>query len=514
MNSIIQESIKPKNIKLSQKSKNLKLNFDTFWKETTSPIFHRIMKVFYDSIECDSKKFQEHDKQSDVNNALRRLVHDGILHQISLKHGRPSKKKRDKKYFFTLTVEGVKILIDGLSENPQKIKSIFFKDYWSSLSFIFQKNNLTDFNLLEQLCVYHEIKILKIDRSYITPNFFNDALKKFKNTSYDFLWNDQYYYELYVEYEVLKIIYSKNSLFISKSVLIRNLNKQLPQEILEKYIDQFLDSGIIAKINSKNGDKFGLTFIGLLKLFYHLHSDYLLTQRSNDGSKIKKLNSTFEMIRKKYSFMLPMILDDVYFNNLKLYPIGLLEVFNYLYFDDSLSFLDSTLFYSDSDSLKFNTLPKFDAIRDVDFRNKLQHHLNSFTHTERYFQSMKSIISNSKASKSQKQSQLNQIPVRFQQDIVYLKHIVDTHWLNFEPSLPDADPLVFKFEVKNYDASKFFPRPKSHDDAIKRKITFDFYSIYASLSGNLESLRVDTLIKDWYSDQVKKLSDWLISYSK
>jgi len=525
LNSIDYAQPKLKFSEISAKSQNLKINKKDIWKGPTSPIIHRIIEKFFDNVECDSEKFQRGgNKQSDVNDAVRRLVYEDILFHVKSKKGRSSKRKRDKKPSFVLTPKGIEIVIDRLVLCPERKNSEFFRDFWNSVSITFQKSKISDFEILEMIFVYYEENALKINRDYIVPTFFTDIIKNLKESgekffmnaylSKEFSYQSRFREESFFEREILRILSDKKTYGVSKSILIEKLKiVNSSPENTEKYLKKFSDEGIINNLNHKKLKKYELTVLGLVKLFHQLHSEYSTAELLDDKKGIKNIINNFEIIRNKYSNLLEMVLKDKNYKNLKLNIFDFLQIFEYLYFGGIFRHLEISLLNGFSENVRLADLPKLDNIRANEFRRRFEKHLRSYTNTSRYFDQMFE-IHNKKIPIKIKQSQVKNIRSRFPFDIVYLKNLIDKHWLNFingfsEFSKPSLIPNIEKF-----NKNEFFPRPSQLDKSIERKITFDFYSVYLAPFGTQVDSSVEKSIKKWYYDQVMDLSNWLSNYSK
>lgn len=514
MISIIHSQINPQNIKLSDKSKNLKMKEEDFWGDKTSPIFHAILDTFYNSVENDSNKFQEGGShQSDVNNAIKRLIYDGILHQIiSQKKGRPSKKKRDKKFSFAVTLKGLKFLIDGLSKYPEKKNSSLSRNFSDNLTIIFQKNNVNDYKILEDVCDYYESTILKTEREYIVPRFFIGAINTLSiNSEYELIFEKD---SVIFEEKLLKMISNRKS--TAKSYIIRKFkNKKCNKRTLEKYLDDFLFTGIISKVFDQKNEKYELTFLGLIKIFHYFYLDSLVARHNTDTKKMLNIIKHFHIIRRKCSSLLPNILDDKKYTNLNLTPFQFLSYFEYLYFNGAYPAQILQMDDAYIHNVRRENLRKFDDMRSNDFWHILKKHIGSPEHVDIEYE--KIVIRN--ITKGKKETQYDDLFDEFLNNsfvqLISCKELMDYRWLYYDPSSPSTNKNNnFFIDIKNFDSKEFFPQLKSCNDAIKRKITFDFYTVFASVRGGLNNTKVNNKIKKWYNEQESELLDYISNYSK
>lgn len=477
MISIIQEENKPQKLHISDKSKCLKFSRKTFWEKSTTPILRKIMNMFYESVENESKVFQyeknyydlDEDEiknaQPDVYHGLQRLEWEGIIKNVSTNShhkGRKSKRKREKKFSYALTPFGFQILIDGLIKNQEKLSEDVFLNYWEALSSIFQKNEITDFKILEKICEYYEKKVLDVNRLCVTPKFFANAFTKNKIKSHD---------------------------------------------------------------NSYRNKKHHLNYIDLINSFHQISLE--LKSLDNNSKKIK-LENRFEKIREENSNLLPMILGTRNYKRLKLTTSGFLQIFDYLYFDQIMPIIEL------EDYNVFENIRRFDNIRSNYYYTVLKNHIDDFPKIKPeidFFENIKSmkydLRKKRKGSISYEKS-LNKLKNYLESrkeietrnnSIVYLKYLLDESWLN--PESFDLNLILCEIDSKSFKqiikAQNELKSQLSYDKSIQRKITFDFYCVYFNCACTIEPnvvSHLDKSIENWYSDQINELSDFISNYSQ
>lgn len=474
MISIIQEENKPQKLHISDKSKCLKFSRESFWEKSTTPILRKIMNMFYESVENESKVFQYEKKdydsdkdeiknaQPDVYYGLQRLEWEGIIKNVSTNShhkGRKLKRKREKKFSYALTPFGFQILIDSLIKNQEKLSEDVFLNYWESISSVLQKNEITDFEILEKICEYYEKKVLGINRLYITPKFFTSAFVGYKIK----LHNDF------------------------------NRNK-----------------------------KHHLKYNDLINSFHQIHLE--LNAINNDNKQKNKLEKAFEKIREDNSDLLPMILSTRNYKNLKLTTKGFLTIFDYLYFDQTMPIVEL------EDYSVFENIRKFDDIRSDYYYAVLENHINDYDKIEdEKFKQMDYVIKKERKRGTSYKKPLNKLENYLiesvkemetrQSNIVYLKYLLDKLWL--DPELFDLNSILCQIDSKRLkriiNAQKNeFKSKLSHDKIIQRKITFDFYSVYFNclVSFDLKNVKLDKSIVDRYVHQINELTDFISNYSQ
>lgn len=328
---------------LSQKSKNLKVDSD-FWNGKTSPILYKIMTQYYTSIEYNLNNFLERcGKQSDVSNAIRRLVHEDILIRIKYKQrgknstSKPSEhdEKRTDVFYYVLTPKGVGILIDGIHTFPEKKECQTLKDYWKTLIEIFMKNKINGLEKLRDLSQEYETKILKIQKEILIPIRFKEITF---NPNDEIVLDSPNEYDKFLEI-VLRKIGMGNPLSkkqISKVAEVNNLTTE--EHMLEpnQEINRFYKQGFLTKSDDETYD---LSVIGLIRLFGYLYLEIenkyydsesswivnlLKIKSSSNNQMIKIFNKNFDTLRKKYVELLPDLLSD------KIYPKLTLSRFEFL----------------------------------------------------------------------------------------------------------------------------------------------------------------------------------------
>ena len=501
-------------------------------------------------------------KNQEINDAIKKLVKQDLVinycdvckkkigkydvwkhHKNTIKHKSNFKVIKNNKIIekskplIMVTKIGLKVAIyDPMKnyefnyayENELKVGQwnvITTRQFWNILTDIFYNSN--DFDSLENICNNYEQNILKIFREHVYPYYFRKGLQEFKKSNLNLLLfyknkNDNIFFEQLI---LEKIAYSK-SLNVSKTYVYKEIIKKYryDQKIFEKDFEKLLTKGIIEIISKKSHEYYQITHLGLILLFHFLASESMFYKKhSSELQKIvdsirlkntsdeKTFHNNFEHIRKKYSYLLPMILNDENFSKLNLTMIGFLEILDEMCFFDHKNTDD---FFGNHN---FENFKKFYEIRNIDFGKKLENHINSYNITKTSFMERSNKMMEASKTISKKSIKLHKKMLDSEIDrinsLVYIKNEFDRMWTPYY----SADMFFHTYHIHN-DKNYALRKRLSHIfkqqiiTSIENKITFDFYSTYKKYNSQFNIDFTNNKINNWYTKQIEQLSQYVSHY--
>jgi len=496
----------------------------------------------------------------EINDAIEKLMGQDLITNYcdicktkienydSWKHHKISKKHKTKlqiikknetiekaKPLIIATKKGLEVIILDPLENREynyadgdKLQKVIWgvittKQFWNVLTDIFY--NSDDINNLENICNTYENNVLGIFRESICPYYFRRCLKKFKDYNKNvFLLQKIKGEEIFFEDLILKIIANSKSLDVSKLHIVNKIKKSYRGniDIFEKHFERLLSNGIIEKISKTKQETYEITHLGLILLFHLLQIDtiffskpppqfkkYIDSMSSPEKRDEKLFNMVFENIRKKYSYLLPMILKDGNYLRLNLTKIGFLKIFEELYFSDN----DEQFFGNHN----FHNFRKFYEIRDIDFGKKLDNYIDSYSLTKIPMTDLFKIMTKSSKSNSKKLLKLHKKIIDSEKEygnsLVHIKNEYDRKWVSVYSA------MMFFDNHRNFRNNKVLLRKQLSVNfkrqiitSIENKITFDFYSLFAKYNSGFDINFSNNKIENWYGNQLEQLSEYVSHY--
>ena len=504
-----------------------------------------------------ARDFGKHNQE--INNVIIKLVKQGLLsnycdlckikiedykiwkdhkknttHKNNLKNEQKNENIEKSKPVIIITKKGFEIAIyDPLKhreydflEEDKIVKKVWpvisTVQFWNILIEIFYNSNEIDD--LEYLCKVYENSILEIFRENMSPQYFKNMLHEFKRTEKDIMWLEKIKKEeMFFEDVILKIIAHVKSDKISESNIIKQIKKsyKFNKKLFEKNFERLISKGIIEKTIKRKQKVFQISHLGIILLFHHLYTDSIFYSRPTkefekiiDSIRPKNIISeklfyrNFEKIRKKYSYLLPMILNDENFEKLNLEKIVFLKIFNELYFSDrESSFREHN----------FDNFRKFYEIRDIDFGKKFDNYITSFSFSkmpqDELFEKTTSYLESH--SKKYLKAHVKMIKSKAEQtkSLVYVKNTSDRVWTSYKPVDMLFDKAYRKidenFPLRNQLSIKFKNQIMM---SMENKITFDFYSSFRKCDVDFGMSFNNDKVDDWYITQLEQLSKYTSHY--
>lgn len=458
-----------------------------------------------------------------------------INHRINLKQFKKKDNVEKSKPLIIITKKGFQIAITDPLENNEHIwyknkKKTFGQwgvittsQFWNILSEIF--HNSEDIENLEKICEIYEKDTLGIFRQNTTPYYFKRGLEEFKdehNFEHIALFKDKQKQITYWNI-ILETIANSKSLDVTKSYLIKQIKKsyKLDWNKFDEYFDRLVLKEILEKNSHLKQEKYRITHLGLILLFSSLkhyelffskppeHFEKIVNSLSKPSFDEEAFHANFENIRKKYTYLLPKILSDENFRKLNLKIFGFLGLFHELYFlDKNIDLIGNH---------NYHNFRLFYKIRDIDFTKKLENYLNSFEFSERSFDvfaNKMKIIHKKRDKKSLKLfEKILHEQVEFINSLVQIKNEYDRLWIS-----PTSNTSFFKNHGTDKERSESLKKKLSKKfkqermNSIENKITFDFYSLFGKYNSGFEMNFNNDQIENWYSDQLKRLSEYITNY--
>jgi len=455
-------------------------------------------------------------------------------HKTILKDEQKNENIEKSKPVIILTKKGFEIAIDDPLENREydfvkeknHMKEIWpvitTTNFWNVLREIF--HGFDDFNSIEKICNQYENKILGIFKENITPYYFKKCLSEFKeNNTQIFLFGKNKQEEIFYDDLILKTIAHNKSLDVSKSKVFKQMEKSYKCnfKLFEKHFKKLLSKGILEKTSNTKQETFQITQLGLILLLHFLNTDSVFyskplpefkkimdSLKSSKKHDEKLFYKKFEMIRKKYAYLLPLILEKSNFQRLNLRIIGFLKIFDELYFSSN----DYGDFFGDHNFVNFR---KFYEIRDIDFGRKLHNYSESYPITKIPFDELSKHMT--KSSKSKKSINLRmkllESEAEYRNSLVHIKNEFDRVWGYYYSSNRYFDRYHDKTD-QNYslreDLSIRFKTKIM--ESIENKITFDFYSLFGKYNKDFDVPFNNPKIEKWYEIKLEQLSKYVSHY--
>lgn len=453
--------------------------FDTHFMTGTKPPINQINIVRHIARNGKQSKVKLADKKkglnkywSEINDSVKSLLDKKLIVED------PGTKDKKEK-FFNLTTEGFRIAIadnhlELPKDNPYNYNPITSEQFWKHLSNIDDDYSIQEIKKIAKISNLFDKIILGIDKTHTIPETF---LMNINNKDLNQYGSKP---KKYQDAEEISMILRTISKY--KPMKLSRLLQRLESTNIEKHdLDDLVIGGLLVKID----DAYDLSHAGLIELLFFIYRDsntelfwnrlknyktnkpksidYQEFGKSKDSQAIQ-VNKELDRLRLKYVHLLPDIFNGGNFQKLciSFYEVVVLLMKLYKNLDDEPEIGHNT--ERDYQYLEeYQTLQRLDKIRQNFQYRKMSEHLDISEEIEK-----------------------NQITITHRLSILQAIILVN---------------MEEKLQIDNH--------------SIKRKITFDFYSIYKAYWhgwNNTELSKLD--IRRWHDQEIRTLLDFSQNHIK